>query len=157
MNKFTITATDTVADVCRKLRSVLDEEKLIDENLSVSGLPYQPFWSLLDQYRWIACYVVAGGSEGHYVHVDLVAGYDREWTGKVLHLITGKTFLGLSHAQKIASRCAEPRTPCSSQSTETEPWPIPLCFAGGGTEAGRSSLCSQRSQPTFMADAVRVI
>ena len=40
-------------------------------------------------------------------HVDLIHGYDHDWTGKALHLITGKTFLGLAHAQTIANRCAE--------------------------------------------------
>jgi hypothetical protein len=107
MTTLTITPTDTVADVCRRLRAVLDEENLIDEYFSVSDSPDQPFCMLLESYRWIACYVVTGGSEGHYVHVDLIGGYDHDWSGKTLHLITGKTFLGLAHAQKIANRCAE--------------------------------------------------
>ena len=107
MTKLTVTQTDTVADVCGKLRAVFDEEHLIDEYFSVSGPPDQPFWKLLEGYRWIACYAVTGGSEGHYIHVDLIHGYGHDWTGKALHLITGKTFLGLAHAQKIANRCAE--------------------------------------------------
>lgn len=107
MTRLTIAETDTVVDVCRKLRAVLDEEELIDEYLSVSGSPDQRLRELLEQYRWIACYAVTGGSEGHYIHIDLVAGYDRDWTGTALHLITGKTFLGLAQAQKIANRCAE--------------------------------------------------
>lgn len=107
MNTLTITESDTVADVHRKLRDVLDNENLIDEYFSVSATADQPFSKLLESYRWIACYVVTGGSEGHYVHVDLISGYDHDWSGKVLHLITGKTFLGLEHAQKIANRCAE--------------------------------------------------
>jgi hypothetical protein len=107
MDTLTITETDTVADVFRKLRDVLDEEKLIDEYFSVSNMAEKPFWKLLESYRWIACYAVTGGSEGHYVHVDLIGGYDLDGTGTTLHLITGKTFLGLAHAHKIANRCAE--------------------------------------------------
>ncbi|MHB8971255.1 MAG: hypothetical protein ACYC4N_12480 [Pirellulaceae bacterium] len=107
MTKLTITQTDTVADVFRKLRAVLDEEHLIDEYFSVSGPSDQQFYKLVENHRWIACYPVTGGSEGHYVHVDLICGYDHDWTGKILHLFTGKTFLGLAHAQKIANRCAE--------------------------------------------------
>lgn len=107
MTNLTITESATVAEVCRRLRVVLDAEELIDRYFSVSGSPDQPFQELLQQYRWIACYAVTGGSEGHYIHVDLVAGYDTDWTGKTLHLITGKTFLGLAHAHKIANRCAE--------------------------------------------------
>lgn len=103
----TITQTDTVADVCRKLRTILQAEDLIDEYLSVSNDTDQPFFSLVGHYRWIACYAVTGGSEGHYIHIDLIHGYDQDWSGKALHLITGKTFLGLNHAQKIANRCAE--------------------------------------------------
>lgn len=107
MTTLTITQTDTVSDVCQKLRDVLQAEALIDEYFSPSGMTDQPFWKLVERHRWIACYAVTGGSEGHYVHVDLVYGYDGDWTGKVLHLITGKTFLGLAHALKIANRCAE--------------------------------------------------
>ncbi len=107
MVTLTITETDTVADVFRKLRDVLDEEQLIDEYFSVSNMAEQSFYKLVENYRWIACYAVIGGSEGHYVHIDLVAGYDLDGTGTTLHLITGKTFLGLAHAQKIANRCAE--------------------------------------------------
>ena len=107
MTTLTITETDTVADVFRKLRNVLDEDQLIDEYFSMSNMAEKPFWKLLENHRWIACYAVTGGSEGHYIHVDLICGYDLDGTGKVLHLFTGKTFLGLAHAQRIASRCAE--------------------------------------------------
>ena len=107
MTKLTITATNTVADVYQKLRDILEAEGLIDEYFSLSIVTDQTFWKLVEGCRWIACYAVTGGSEGHYIHVDLIHGYDQEWTGKALHLITGKTFLGLAHALKIANRCAE--------------------------------------------------
>jgi len=107
MTKLTITETDTVAEVYQKLREVLDAEGLIDEYFSLAIQTVQTFWKLLESCRWIACYAVTGGSEGHYVHIDLIHGYDQDWTGKAFHLITGKTFLGLAHALKIANRCAE--------------------------------------------------
>lgn len=103
----TITDTDTVADVCRRLRAVLESEDLIDEYFSVSIDTDPPFCKLVENHRWIACYAVTGGSEGHYIHIDLIHGYDQDWSGKALHVITGKTFLGLGHAQRIANRCAE--------------------------------------------------
>ena len=54
MTKLTVTQTDTVADVCGKLRDVLDEDGLIDEYFSVSGMGDQPFWKLVERHRWIA-------------------------------------------------------------------------------------------------------
>ena len=107
MSRLPITSTSMVDDVCRMLRDALQAEDLIDEYFSGDTVPDQPFLGLMRGYRWIACYPVTGGSEGHYIHVDLVHGYDQDWAGKVLHLFTGKTFLGLAHAQKIAGRCAE--------------------------------------------------
>jgi len=107
MSELNITAADTVADVYQKLRDILEAENLIDEYFSLSIVTDQTFWKLVESWRWIACYAVTGGSEGHYVHVDLISGYDQDWTGKAHHLITGKTFLGLAHALKIANRCAE--------------------------------------------------
>ena len=107
MNQLTITATDTVADVFRLLRDVLQQEDLIDEYFDLCIETDQTFFSLVESYRWTACYAVTGGSEGNYIHVDLIDGYDRDYNGKAQHLITGKTFLGLAHALKIANRCAE--------------------------------------------------
>ena len=107
MNPLTITETDTVADVFRLLRDVLQQEDLIDEYFDLCIETDQTYFSLVEDYCWIACYAVTGGSEGHYIHVDLVQGYDCDYKGTSLHLVTGKTFLGLGHAMKIASRCAE--------------------------------------------------
>jgi len=87
MSTLTITQTDTVADVCRKLRAVLDEENLIDEYFCVSGMAERSFRYLSEGYRWIACYSVTGGSEGHYIHVDLIGGYDHDWSGKALLIV----------------------------------------------------------------------
>lgn len=54
--------------------------------------------------RWIACYAVTGGSEGHYIHVDriyLAKDYAREFSHEPLFL--GKTFGGYARACEIAA------------------------------------------------------
>lgn len=48
-------------------------------------------------YNWIACYAVTGGSEGHYVHVDII----KEDKRTLLYL--AKTFRGYDHACAIAA------------------------------------------------------
>lgn len=37
---------------------------------------------IAEGYRWIACYPVTGGSEGHYLHLDLI--YQRDADGRPL-------------------------------------------------------------------------
>lgn len=54
-------------------------------------------------FRWVACYPVTGGSEGHYIHVDLIL---KDGTTR-LPLFLGKTFLGWAKACEIANFCAE--------------------------------------------------
>lgn len=49
------------------------------------------------EYNWIACYAVTGGSEGHYVHVDIIKGDKRQM------LYLAKTFRGYDHACEIAA------------------------------------------------------
>lgn len=56
----------------------------------------------IGRYRWIACYAVTGGNEGHYVHVDRI--WDVEHEGRHLeNLITIKTFGGYDEACLIAA------------------------------------------------------
>jgi hypothetical protein len=59
-----------------------------------------------DRYRWVACYVV-GGSEGRWVHVDVLR-YDkdaRQWV--VTRLFQGKTFEGNAYAYRVACALSE--------------------------------------------------
>ncbi|MFH1952560.1 MAG: hypothetical protein ABIL06_13185 [Pseudomonadota bacterium] len=49
-------------------------------------------------YRRIACFAVEGGSEGHYIHVNVI---DNE--SKTETLLLGKTFLGLDHALALSN------------------------------------------------------
>lgn len=62
----------------------------------------------IGRYRWIACYAVTGGSEGHYVHVDrvyLAHEYDREFTHEAIFLY--KTFGGWEAACQVAAYLGE--------------------------------------------------
>jgi hypothetical protein len=52
-------------------------------------------------HHHLACFAVTGGSEGHYIHVELLAGEER------IPLFVGKTFEGMPHAWKVAMACAE--------------------------------------------------
>lgn len=56
----------------------------------------------IGKYRWIACYAVTGGSEGHYVHVDRIWDPD-DYNRQLEHLITIKTFGGYDEACAIAA------------------------------------------------------
>lgn len=78
-------------------------------------------------YRWIACYAVTGGNEGHYVHVEfrvpveqvkvstgedfgtakLVTPLRCENLWRPVRLALGKTFRGMDHAAEIAKRCSK--------------------------------------------------
>lgn len=78
-------------------------------------------------FRWIACYAVTGGSEGHYIHidfmvpVDMITAEEGEYGDpehkhdvsvnhcglwRMVRLALGKTFRGMDHACDIARRCA---------------------------------------------------
>jgi len=56
-------------------------------------------------WRWIACYPVTGGSEGHYVHVEFIVDNGKAGLEHV-RLALGKTFKGFDHAAEMARRCA---------------------------------------------------
>lgn len=95
----------TVKQVWRRLDRMLRREKLSGEGISMAEWRFDttvPFFSLVADLRWIACYAVTGNSEGHYVHVDLIGS---EGQRRLVFLC--KTFEGMDHAYKIAQRCAE--------------------------------------------------
>ena len=50
------------------------------------------------EFHWIAVYYVEGGSEGYYIHVDVL--YEEN---KRKMILLGKTLLGRSEAEKIAN------------------------------------------------------
>ena len=102
----------TVTQVFRRLRRVLEREGLIDEYFSLATpLAYRNArlfdFMRQNRYTWFTCYAITGGSEGHYIHVDIATQYNKDNWGTAFHLITGKTFLGMEHALKIAARCSQ--------------------------------------------------
>lgn len=91
----------TVNEVFQELVSVLKEEGLYGEldyfNIRV-GIDRKADFP---DFHWIACFSVTGGSEGHYIHVDVISDKGTE------NLFLGKTFLGMEHALKVSNLCTQ--------------------------------------------------
>jgi hypothetical protein len=92
----------TVKEVFDETVAFLKERDLYDE-LDYFSISHP--WSIdakktdfPNPWRWIACYAVVGGSEGHYIHVDVI---DTE--GKREMIFIGKTFSGMDHALKVSN------------------------------------------------------
>ena len=101
----------TTREVYNELYAILNAEELIDEyfNLDIeiryNKSAVEPEFP---PYKWIACYAVTGGSEGHYIHIDCInRGDSPDSKPTATNVFLGKTFQGMEHAQKIAARCAE--------------------------------------------------
>jgi hypothetical protein len=115
---------DYGGDKCKECEG--EYESLLDEYFHG---PDSEFATVPKNYRWVACYAVTGGNEGHYIHVEYLAEVkkikipdpnDQTGFGKakevypcngqsllhVVRLAIGKTFRGMEHAQAIANRCA---------------------------------------------------
>jgi hypothetical protein len=87
----------TIDEVFSYLSKSMDNE-MIDEyfsNMTKYGKTGKD--SFPQDYNFIACYAVTGGSEGHYVHVDIITDEHRK------NLFLAKTFKGMDHAWKIAA------------------------------------------------------
>jgi len=102
----------TYREVYRELYKALENEGLIDEYFSNQyDTGMSPGKDKSDtpipNFRWVACWAVVGGSEGHYIHVELV--YPDDAHKHFIHeaFALGKTFQGWDHAWTIARRCAE--------------------------------------------------
>lgn len=90
----------TVEEIFAELVTLLKKDGLYpDEGLSIM---YMKEDQELPSYRWIACYPVTGGAEGHYIHVDIVT-YENER----IPVFIGKTFQGFGFAAKVAMACAK--------------------------------------------------
>ncbi len=103
----------TIRAIYKDLHAALKAKGLIDEYFNAASRfpgmePNTPGYRLgLDSVwpedaKWVACYAVTGGAEGHYIHVDVIRN-DR--TSDLAFL--GKTFQGMDHARKIANACAD--------------------------------------------------
>jgi len=99
--------TLTIDAIYRHLRPELEKRDDGLDYFSVASLiqydnarRHQP----IGKARWIACYAVTGGSEGHYIHVDRIyeaTEYARTFTLEALFL--GKTFSGYDKACELAA------------------------------------------------------
>lgn len=106
------TGNISIKEVYKQLKERLEKDGLLpDEYFSIScSYDYKEDAPFPDNYRWIACYAVTGGSEGHYIHVDILAPLElspiktiRE--SKLIYL--GKTFQGFDFAARVAVACAK--------------------------------------------------
>lgn len=102
----------TIRDVYRQCDAALTEAGLIGEMEYFDIFAgYQRAKADWPASRWVACFPVEGGSEGHYVHVEAIGLFDRQQLKKGLWhqtderelLLVGKTFMGLEHAIQIAN------------------------------------------------------
>lgn len=89
----------TVGEVWKELGERLQQEDLFpDEHMGMAASANGR--SEFPAYRFLACYPVTGGSEGHYIHVDAVK------EGKNAPVFLGKTFQGMDFAAAVAAACA---------------------------------------------------
>lgn len=94
----------------RMLGDQLEKEGLGEEGLSDCDWDAERRQVLSDPFpdgAWVACYVVTGGNEGHYVHIDVLKRGSalREPERHMVAMV--KTFLGRKRAYEVALRCAE--------------------------------------------------
>ncbi len=69
---------DILTELVEKLKILCPKEmEQLDYGFNYDGLHHEvdpkDAWP---SYRWIACYVVRGDSEGHYLHIDVLHGED---------------------------------------------------------------------------------
>lgn len=89
----------TVREVWLELEKRLKGESLLpDEYMGVAASANGDME--FPNYRFIVCYPVTGGNEGHYIHVDAVM------EGKNTPVFLGKTFRGMEFAVAVAAACA---------------------------------------------------
>jgi cytolysin (calcineurin-like family phosphatase) len=84
-----VTAIDTrptIRDVCAAIKA--DEGAAWEEYLTGNYEGDKERWPVSQSYNWLAVYVVTGGSEGLYLHVDTISGDNKRRC-----LIYGKTLL----------------------------------------------------------------
>lgn len=89
----------SLRSVYEYLRDNLPKD-LIDEYFTISGGlssddNNRPF---PQEYNWLSVFPVTGGSEGHYIHIEVINGEKREL------LFLAKTFRGMDHAWEISKQ-----------------------------------------------------
>ena len=89
----------TYGEVYEELVQFLKEQGVYDELDYLSN--HMDKEAVFGEYRWIACFAVKGGSEGHFIHIETISDTGREL------IFLGKTFSGLEHAMKISNLCTQ--------------------------------------------------
>ncbi|MCA1064735.1 hypothetical protein QTG56_24300 (plasmid) [Rossellomorea sp. AcN35-11] len=91
----------TYKEVYQELSEVLKKEGVYDELDYFSNMMRREDSEFSTTYRWIACFAVEGGNEGHYIHIETIS----EGGNELIYL--GKTFMGLEHALKVSNICTQ--------------------------------------------------
>ncbi|MEW6041646.1 MAG: hypothetical protein AB1633_09005 [Elusimicrobiota bacterium] len=98
-----------VREILEELKDRLKEEDCYpDRSFDTAGLfiddnGKNPF----PDYSRIACFPVTGDSEGHNIHVDVIAYNEELKTTVTQPVFLGKTFQGIDFACKVANACAK--------------------------------------------------
>ena len=91
------TENKTVHEVYSELVAILKENGIYNEIDYFSSMSYKGK-EIFPKYRWVGCFAIEGGNEGHYIHVETI---DVEGIRALLYV--GKTFEGLDHALKLSN------------------------------------------------------
>ncbi|MBD1995369.1 hypothetical protein H6G00_01820 [Leptolyngbya sp. FACHB-541] len=110
----------TVSEVFDELTSIIEVLQIPAELVKVRNYEVGITWKhLLDgfgvaigtgrdemipRHKWIACFPVTGGSEGHYIHIDLIS-FDGNGNQTTKPLFVAKTFEGWDVAAVFAALC----------------------------------------------------
>jgi hypothetical protein len=101
----------TIGEVYDELEQILKEQGIYGEmdyfgiSSGWNGRKQEARKQDFPNYRWIACFAVEGGSEGHYIHVEIISAEGGKWKREIIFL--GKTFCGLEHALKVSNICTQ--------------------------------------------------
>lgn len=104
-----------IVDIARDLARELERREMVDEYTALGHeFKYEQAKCPDTPADWpedvcnVACWAVRGGSEGHYVHVDMVRKATVPGTRpQHVNIMTVKTFRGIEHARKIAAACCD--------------------------------------------------
>jgi hypothetical protein len=104
-----------LTSILKSLNNYLESEGLVvDEYFDVcvsarlgDGRAMEPITEWPEGVVHVMVYAVEGGSEGHYVHIDVRIMGDSYEPPTVRGMFLLKTFLGLRHAQRLANVLTE--------------------------------------------------